>query len=86
MAAKASNAMKDGVSVKTAPAAEKDNSTTVRVFLPLLDETQAGDGKVDQSETVVINGVATLIRRGEYVNVKVPVYLQLRNKFPNLSL
>lgn len=88
MAVKATktNAMNDGVSVRNAPAPKKDTATTVRVFLPLLDDTVSGDTKVDQTETVVINGVATQIRRGEYVDVKVPVYLQLRNKFPKLNL
>ena len=80
------NAMNDGVSVRNEPAPKKDAATTVRVFLPLLDDTVSGDTKVDQTETVVINGVATQIRRGEYVDVKVPVYLQLRNKFPKLNL
>ena len=86
MAAKATNAMNDGVSVRNAPEPKKDTATTVRVFLPLLDESASGDTKVDQTETVVINGIATQIRRGEYVDVKVPVYLQLRNKFPKLNL
>ena len=85
MAAKTTaNAMKDGVSIKNAPAAKKDNVTTVRVFLPLLEESAQADAKVDQTETVLVNGVATQIRRGEYVDVKVPVFLQLKNKYPNL--
>lgn len=77
------NAIRDGVSVKNAPAAKKDTATTVRVFLPLLEDTGT-DTKVDQTETVLVNGIVTQIRRGEYVDVKVPVFLQLKNKFPNL--
>ena len=77
------NAISDGVSVKNAPAAKKDTSTTVRVFLPLLEDTGT-DTKVDQTETVLVNGMVTQIRRGEYVDVKVPVFLQLKNKYPNL--
>ena len=77
------NAINDGVSVKNAPAAKKEKVTTVRVFLPLLEDTGT-DTKVDQTETVLVNGIATQIRRGEYVDVKVPVFLQLKNKYPNL--
>ena len=32
----------------------------------------------------MINGKVTQIRRGEYVDVKVPVFLQLLNRYPNL--
>lgn len=56
---------------------------TVSVFIPLAEDT-GSDIAVDQTETVVINGKVTQIRRGEYVNVKVPVFLQLRNRYPNL--
>lgn len=77
------NAISDGVSVKNAPAAKKNTATTVRVFLPLLEDTGT-DTKVDQTETVLVNGIVTQIRRGEYVDVKVPVFLQLKNKYPNL--
>lgn len=55
----------------------------VRVVLPLLPEDQMGL-KVDQYEHVTINGETTLVKRGEYVDVTVPVYIQLRNKFKNI--
>ena len=55
----------------------------VRVVLPLLPEDQMGL-KVDQYEHVPINGETTLVKRGEYVDVTVPVYIQLRNKFKNI--
>ncbi len=56
---------------------------TVRVFLPLLEEA-GGEANIDQTENVIINGHVTQIRRGEYVEVKVPVFLQLKNRYPNL--
>ena len=77
------NALNDGVSVKNAPKAPKDTATTVCIMLPLLEEGDT-DAKVDQTATVVVNGVVTQIKRGEYVDVKVPVFLQLKNKYPNL--
>ena len=64
---------------------EKKNITepTVRVFLPLLEENGT-EINTDQTENVIINGKVTQIRRGEYVDVKVPVFLQLKQRYPNL--
>ena len=56
---------------------------TVRIFLPLVEETGT-EVTVDQTENVIINGKVTQIRRGEYVDVKVPVFLQLKKRYPNL--
>lgn len=56
---------------------------TVRIILP-PSEDQGSNMKVDQTETVIINGKATLIKRGEYVDVKVPVFLQLKQRYPNI--
>jgi len=55
----------------------------VRICLPLAEETGT-EAKVDQTENVIINGSVTQIRRGEYVDVKVPVFLQLRQRYPGL--
>ena len=55
----------------------------VRVCLPLAEETSA-EVRADQTENVIINGKVTQIRRGEYVDVKVPVFLQLKQRYPNL--
>lgn len=56
---------------------------TVRIFLPLAEENGT-EVHVDQTENVIINGKVTQIRRGEYVDVKVPVFLQLKQRYPNL--
>ena len=56
---------------------------TVRIFLPLVEENGT-EVAVDQTENVIINGSVTQIRRGEYVDVKVPVFLQLKQRYPNL--
>ena len=53
------------------------------MFIPLAEDSES-DLAVDQTEHVTINGLVTSIRRGEYVNVKVPVYMQLKNRYPNL--
>ena len=56
---------------------------TVRVFIPIAQD-QTSDVKIDQTESVTINGKTTLIKRGEYVDVKVPVFLQLKQRYPNI--
>ena len=44
-----------------------------------------GGMKTDPYEHVTINGALPYyIRKGEYVDVPVPVFLQLRNKYPNI--
>ena len=55
----------------------------VRIMLPLIEETGT-EAAVDQTENVIINGKVTQIRRGEYVDVKVPVFMQLKQRYPNL--
>lgn len=62
---------------------KKTNESTVRIFLPLVEETGT-EVTVDQTENVIINGKVTQIRRGEYVDVKVPVFMQLKQRYPNL--
>ena len=56
---------------------------TVRIFIPLAQD-QESDIKMEQTETVVINGKVTQIKRGEYVDVKVPVFLQLKQRYPSI--
>lgn len=55
----------------------------IRIYLPLLEDE--GE-KVDQVETVILNGNTTLIKRGEFVDVSFPVFQVLYNsgRYPNL--
>lgn len=57
-------------------------SAKVTVFIPTAEDTSGV--KIDQNEYVTINGTTTKIPRGEYVEVSVPVFMQLRNRYPNL--
>lgn len=59
-----------------------DDQPRVGITLPKLES--AGNMKVDEYEHVTINGVTTLVKRGVYVEVTVPVYMQLKNKFPEI--
>lgn len=60
----------------------KDKTARVQVRLPKLEDD--GKTKIDQTETVTINGRSYRIPRGEYVDVPVPVYMQLRNRYPDI--
>ena len=70
---------------ETIPMAEHipEPEPTVQIYLPLLEQDESG-AKVDQTEHVTINGATTIIQRGQYVNVKIPVFLALKVKYPNL--
>lgn len=67
--------------VEEIAAVEKE--PTVRVFIPLQEQDDSSLA-VEQVEYVTINGDTTAIKRGEYVDVKVPVFIQLRNRYKNI--
>lgn len=77
------NRKTDGITVEVAEQQANEKQTTVRVFLPLMEDQESAL-EVDQTEYVTINGKTTAIKRGEYVDVPVPVFMQLRNKYPHL--
>ena len=73
----------DTLTVETPVQETVSDEPRVRVYLPLLESEGAGV-HIDQYEHVTVNGETTLVRRGEYVDVTVPVFIQLKNKFPHL--
>ena len=73
----------DTLTVETPVQETVADEPRVRVYLPLL-ESEGSGVHIDQYEHVTINGETTLVRRGEYVDVTVPVFIQLKNKFPHL--
>lgn len=72
----------DELTVET-PVEEAAAEVRVSVFIPRNADDESGE-KVDPFERVTINGEGTIVKRGERVEVTVPVFVQLRNKFPNL--
>lgn len=72
----------DDITVST-PVAEEHAEVRVSVFIPKTADDEAGE-KVDPFERVTINGEGTNVMRGQRVDVTIPVFVQLRNKFPNL--
>ena len=78
--------MDDGITVIAEEKKPYYKGPMVPVFLPRLEEEGSGV-KVDQYEHVTIaNEVGEWtwrVRRGEHVEVPVPVFVQLKNKFPD---
>lgn len=60
----------------------KTEDPRVRIYLPLLESE--GSIAPDQTEVVILNGNTTLIKRGEFVDVKPEVFIILKSKYPNL--
>ncbi len=74
----------DGLTVMTPIVEKKDDEPRVWVRIPPAPEAEAGV-QVDPYEHVTINGKPPVyVKRGELVHVTVPVFMQLRNKYPNL--
>ena len=70
----------DGITVTSAPVIKKADVPRVRITLPLAED---GDSlKADQTEQVIINGEITNIRRGTPVDVTVPVFILLKQRYP----
>ena len=62
----------------------KDTTPRVKIFIPETADDNDPEIKVDHYEHVTIGGHTTLVRRGQHVEVPVPVFIQLRNKYPYL--
>jgi hypothetical protein len=78
----------DGLTFTVAEKKEEYTGPRVTIFLPELEDPGSEGLKVDQYEHVTIaNEVKETnyrIHRGEWVEVPVPVYVQLKNKYPKL--
>lgn len=75
----------DGVTAVTPVESKTQETPRVTVFIPLPPEAEDSSVKVDPYEHVTINGQKPVyVKRGEPVEVTIPVYLQLRNKYPRL--
>jgi len=74
----------DGITSVVKNKEENKNEPRVSVFIPLPPETDSGL-KLDPYEHVTINGEKPIfVKKGERVEVTVPTFIQLRNKYPNI--
>lgn len=84
MAIKNHEIVKDGITTVVPVKTEEDKTPRVRCMIPMPPETDSGL-KIDPYEHVTINGeTPVFVKRGEWVDVPVPVYMQLRNRYPNI--
>ena len=78
----------DGLTVREPPKEQKYTGPRVTVFLPALEDPGSEGLKVDQYEHVTIANeqkeTCYRILRGEPVEVPVPVYLVLKERYPKL--
>lgn len=76
--------LNDGITAVIENKEETNLEPRVSVYIPLPPETDSGL-KLDPYEHVTINGQKPVyIKKGERVDVTVPVFMQLRNKYPNI--
>lgn len=70
------------------PVDDSYKGPTVTVFLPALEDSGSAGLKVDQYEHVTIANEEMektyYIHRGESVEVPVPVFMVLKEKYPNI--
>lgn len=78
----------DGLTMVTPPKEEPYKGPRVTVFIPALEDPGSEGLKVDQYEHVTIANenkeTCYRILRGEQVEVPVPVYLVLKERYPKL--
>ena len=80
--------MQDGITVATPVEQPKDDVIRVKVMIPLPPDAEAGM-KSDPYEHVTItnrDGAENryYVKRGEWVDVPIPVFEQLRLRYPKL--
>ena len=86
---KAAEPIEEGsLTVKAAEPKKEAKGETVRIFIPALEDSGSEGLTVDQYEHVTIANMLkekiTYVRRGEYVDVPVSVFVALKEKYPNL--
>ena len=78
----------DGITVAVPKKVEEDKGPTVQIILPRLEDSGSAGLEVDQYEHVTIaNELGEQhykILRGTHVDVPVPVFIQLKNRYPDI--
>ena len=80
--------LKDQFTIESPEPAPKYDGPMVQVFIPELENTGSNGLKVDQYEHVSIANQEKediyYVRRGERVEVPVPVFLALKERYPKI--
>ena len=84
MAAKA----KENITVAIPKGEEKPEEIRVRIMLPKRESDDNPGVTVDQYEHLTISNEQgeqnVRVKRGEWVDVTIPVFMQLKNRYPNI--
>jgi hypothetical protein len=76
------------ITIQAAPKPVKEPETRVRIKLPLREDDQTAGLNVDHYEHVTISnerGSETIfVKRGEWVDVTVPVFEMLKQRYPDI--
>lgn len=87
MAAKKTTAIDDSITFVSEEVDDKYHGPMVTIFLPKLED-EGGGVKVDQYEHVTIANEERewtyRVKRGERVDVPVPVFVVMKEKYPDL--
>ena len=87
MATKETKIPNDGITAAVPAPDPGPDIPRVDVYIPFpegIDEDDIKAGRFDPYEHVTVNGETTYVKRGERVSVTVPVFQQLRNKYPKI--
>ena len=80
--------MNDSMTIVSEPKQAQYEGEMVPVFLPAIEDNGSGGMKVDQYEHVTIANEHGLMRwrvlRGETIEVPVPVFVTLKEKYPKI--
>jgi len=78
----------ENITIFAEPQPEKPEEVRVRIKLPLREDDQSAGLNVDHYEHVTISnemGENTVyVKRGEWVDVTIPVFTLLRQRYPDI--
>lgn len=78
----------ESITIFAEPQPEKPEEVRVRIKLPLREDDQSAGLNVDHYEHVTISnemGENTVyVKRGEWVDVTIPVFTLLRQRYPDI--
>jgi hypothetical protein len=79
---------KENITVAIPKGEEKPEEIRVRIMLPKRESDDNPGVTVDQYEHVTISNEQgeqnVRVKRGEWVDVTIPVFMQLKNRYPNI--
>lgn len=88
MATKEKTEQFSDITITVQPKEEKPEETRVRIKLPLREDDRAAGLNIDHYEHVTISNEkgtnVVRVKRGEYVDVTIPVYLLLKQRYPDI--